>query len=959
MPAQLILLGLPQVKTDQDCQALRLNNSALLLIYLAVKGDWISRSELAFLFRPDVGEGAALKQVRLLLYRAKQLAWTYNLEIQRESVRFHISSDIQSFRKAVRQQNWAEACKQYKAPFLASYSSPNLPTYNAWLELERADLASSYKDALTRYSSALETQGSYEDAANVIAALMKLDPLDEDNLRNYLRTTYLAGHREKALELYDKFCRELALEYKALPLEVTQQLANDIRHHRNISPKGLSQQSISVPTKNNLPAQSTHFIGRKNELATLAQQLHDPMCRLLSIIGLGGIGKTRLAIALAEQQAANFKDGVCYVALENLTKAETLDRHLAQALNFTVGPNQTTKEQLEHYLKGKDLLLILDNFEHLLEAAPFVAELLNINPAIKIVVTSRQRLGLKSEWLYDLEGLSFPLEDGSLEQNNDAIILFLNSAKRVAPKLDFSQDDLKRIAGICRQLEGLPLAIELAANWTRVMPVAHISQELIRTLDLLETDAKDLPLRQQSMRRILDATWQNLHRASQHVLTKLSVFDSFSFAAAQTLTNTSYSLLLSLMNQSLLKTSQRERFSMHSLIKQYSREKLKSDPQKEHDAFADQFSFFCELLNKGLEKRKGEKGQQWLLQVQQDESNILNSLYWGIENAPEQAVKLSIDFASIWITTLIKFAIAVEALELVNPQLKRVSEDLQSQYYYYLALGQKRHLSKAHSLGKKALALAQKVAQLELQTGPFFLLGSIDLSRARYNEALQWFNSAIETCQKSGNSYDHAIIYFYKAQVFFAKGDYLKSLDIHEEGLQLSKSAGETVSFVDKLVSMALCYLYIGKLQKAKQFFADAEQRAKEIKYESKLNELTIHKGQVALAEGKPGLAQNYMVKGLQAYLELSIDKAYALYYCAKNLAEVWHQLGHSFHSSTLLAFAELYAETSGHVPYNSQNPSRLIEELKAHLGEAAFQKAWSQGRELSFDQVQKLIQIY
>ena len=505
---ELKLFGLPQLIEENDAKALRLNNPSLLLIYLAVKGTWVSRSELAFLFRPDEDEKTALKHIRLLLHRAKQLSWAFPLEVEQGRVRFAVQTDVADFKAAIAVQDWESAVEQYSQTFLGDYSAADLATYSAWIDLERSDLEQAFEDALKHHAQSLEETKAYDKAADVYSMLLKVDDLAEETVQALLKVLHLAGKRDKALKIYDDFAKRLLDEYDAEPIEVTTELARSIRAAT------FKHDSFEKPLYKHyaLPKQSTRFVGREDELKKLSKQLRQNECRLLTLIGLGGVGKTRLAIELAQLVQPSFRDGVCFVALAPLTTATILPT-IAQQLGISLSPTQDPLEQLCAYLAEKELLLILDNFEHVVEAASLCTRLLEGTAKLSILVSSRKRLSVSSEWLYDVDGLSY----GVNSQVGDGATLFLNSAKRVAPRFEPSEDDVLYINNICERVEGLPLAIELAASWVRILSVERIAKELEKGYELLKSTHSDLPERHRDLEAILETTWQKLSKKKDKV----------------------------------------------------------------------------------------------------------------------------------------------------------------------------------------------------------------------------------------------------------------------------------------------------------------------------------------------------------------------------------------------------------------------------------------------------------
>ena len=486
-----------------------------LLFYLAVKGDWVSRSELAFLYKPDETETEALTYLRLQLHRAQQFSWASTLEIEKNQVRWCIDSDVAAFNEAIKVQDWQEATNLYKNSFFAKHSFRDLPTYSAWIDLERDSLEQAYRLALSKQLERFEQQSHFEQAADLSAKLLALDELDETALQIHLRHLALAGQKDAALKRFASFSKLLSEDLDSEPLQETLELIEQVKQDHRIDLKTAKE------IKHNLPSQSTRFIGRKAELAELSKQLSQPECRLLSLIGLGGAGKSRLSLELARAQIYHFPDGVFFVALASLETEDEIVSSLAQMLGLQLHLKDAPLAQLLSYLKGKHILLVFDNFEHLLGHVSILNELLKVSDKLKLIVTSRESLKLNSEWLFDVSGLNYATDFAVTALNaetiakleaSEAVGLFVSAAKRVSPQLEPSPDDLLSIAQIAKQVEGLPLALELAASWVRIMPISRIAKELGQGYDLLKTDLSDIPERHRSLNQILDKTWATLSK---------------------------------------------------------------------------------------------------------------------------------------------------------------------------------------------------------------------------------------------------------------------------------------------------------------------------------------------------------------------------------------------------------------------------------------------------------------
>lgn len=335
-------------------------------------------------------------------------------------------------------------------------------------------------------------------------------------------------------------------------------------------------QTPSTPVRHNLPQQPTAFVGREAELSELTALLEKPTVRMVTILGPGGMGKTRLGLEVALSQLGRFEDGVYFVALAQVSDPSLIVAAIGEAIGFQFSAGDTPKNQLLSYLSDKHMLLVLDNFEHLIEGIEIISELLQTVPQLKVIVTSRERLNLQWEKVVRIEGMDFP-DWKSLREAAEysAVKLFLQSARRVEPAFELSLGNLAYLAQICRQVRGMPLGIVLAAAWVDSLSLSEISSEIERSFDFLETDVRDLPERQRSMRAVFDYSWNLLTDEERIALKGLAVFrDGFTREAAQYVADASLKTLNSLVNKSLVQRNPASgRYYIHELLRQFALDK--------------------------------------------------------------------------------------------------------------------------------------------------------------------------------------------------------------------------------------------------------------------------------------------------------------------------------------------------------------------------------------------------
>ena len=392
----------------------------------------------------------------------------------------------------------------------------------------------------------------------------------------------------------------------------------------------------------NLPNQSTSFVGRDQDLAEIASRLASPACRLLTILGPGGMGKTRLAIEAAAAQLPHFTDGVTYVALASVEASSSskvvspLLGAIADALRITFRKGGLPEQQLLDYLQRRDLLLVLDNFEHLLEGVELIGRLLEMAKDIKILVTSRVRLNLIEEWLWSLGGLSYSSETSPAPNinstNNPAAELFIKRAQQLKPTFDLTVE-LPAILRICKLVEGMPLGLELAAAWVRQMPCATIADEIASEIDFLETNLRNVHERHRSIRALFTYSWQQLTPVEQTVLKTLSVFrGSFDRQAAKAVASASLRNLTSLVDKSLLSVNETGQYDFHMLLQQFAAEMLADDPVLADTARSRHGHYYLTFLANQDSRIKGPHMVDAVKQIDQDLDNVRLALDWAAEH---------------------------------------------------------------------------------------------------------------------------------------------------------------------------------------------------------------------------------------------------------------------------------------------------------------------------------------
>lgn len=392
-----------------------------------------------------------------------------------------------------------------------------------------------------------------------------------------------------------------------------------------------------------LPNQNSPFIGRADEVAEILRLLNDPDCRLLTLIGVGGTGKTRLALEAVNQfydAQESLLDADCmdvyFVPLQPLQSPDLIVTAIADAMHFSFYAEQSAKTQLFNFMADKPALLVLDNYEHLLVSATLVSEILAAAPLVKLIVTSRERLHLVEEWTLEVGGLEYPHHPHDAHPrdypNFSAVQLFVQHARRARP--GFTPDtEWESIIRICALVEGMPLALELAASWVRALSCSEIAGEIERGLDILETPARNIPARHRNMRVVIDQSWVMLTEAEANVFQRLSIFrGGFTRASVEAVAGASLGTLSALVDKSWLHHNMIDRrYGLHELLRQYAAERLATSGEAE-DVRGAHAAYFAGFMRQRESDIKFQRQLAALNEIEADFDNVRAAWYWAAEH---------------------------------------------------------------------------------------------------------------------------------------------------------------------------------------------------------------------------------------------------------------------------------------------------------------------------------------
>lgn len=787
MSAQLKLLGLPRFITASGGLGLPHGKTSALLLYLAYQNDWVGRDTLLYLLWPDAAESPARKNLRQLLSSAKHLPYASGLEVEHDRLRWLVTSDVQGFKRAVQDGRWSRAAQLYGGPLLHDFTLPNAPDFDDWLEGERRELYTAWRGAVLAFADELEAAGRFVQAADLLMGLRKADPLDEASLRRLLCSLHHAGQPGRALEVYGAFEEFLQDELGGKPEEETRGLVHALQGSTPAEPAPAASQERRSPTspRHNLRAPLTPLIGREAEKAKLLELLAGPGCRLVTLTGPGGVGKSRLALAVAWEAVETFEHGVWCVSLASAGSPELLIPTIAEALGLPFYGEGTPRAQLLDFLRGRELLLILDNVEHLLAGTALVAEMLEAAPDLKVLATSRERLHLPGEWVVGVGGLTFPSSLGDADpQTHTAVELFRQSARRVGSEVTEHEGDLRLVSRITQLVEGLPLALELCAAWLRVLPLAEIAEGLAQGLELLEA-TDHVEGRHKSVHAAFEHSWRLLSGEERRVLGKLSVFrGSFTKDAASAVAGATLPLLSALVDKSLLRRQHGGHFDLHELVKQYAATKLAEAAvvvQEAHD-------HHCRYYTAFLHERE----------------------HWVVGGGERQAASLGeidevlgdVRAAWRWATTIKNVSALEDALEtlLFFLDTRALFEE-----------GEETFRAAACALGEEGTTFAK----LLIRRGWFnFRLGRPDACQDACEKGLA-------VLERLGSPPDGVALHTLGV-LYAAQGKLEQAQAVHERALALARAQGNQIQLAGVLNTLGVLCTQRGKIAEAERYYRES-----------------------------------------------------------------------------------------------------------------------------------------
>ena len=596
----------------------------------------------------------------------------------------------------------------------------------------------------------------------------------------------------------------------------------------------------------NLPSQLTPFIGRQDSVAAIDKMLSNPDIRLVTIMGPGGMGKTRLAIEAATGFQEEFGDGVYLIALGDLdtskfifdTADEFIVAAIASTLHLTFYANAAPRKQLLDFLADQQTLLVLDNFEHLLDGADLVNDMLEAAPDIKVLVTSRETLGLYGESVFYVDSMT------SRNADSEAVQLFLQSARRAGATIQSDAATLNQILEICKLIDGLPLAIELAASWVRALPLTTIIEELKQGLDILET-------RTGSVRHAFDKSWHLLTDEEKQAFASLGVFQGgFTHEAAEAVTGASWRMLSSLVDKSLMWRTDENRYAMHELLRQYALEKIPevADLTTLQSQHSDYFAGLADHW--GAELRGGDQ-INGLKVIETEFENIRRSWHTAIQHQNADALYRLLN---IWFYFEIRSRWH-EAHEIFETALKLWPPDdspalakllaVQATFTWRLGLW-----DESEALANRSIEIAMRLGDEAATVHPRLTLGNIASMRGDYAEGRRIYMENIAVARKYNDQFNQTLMLMNLGIVARMMGEFEEARDILQQLLTITIETNDPMGQVFTLSNLSKALQQLDQHDLAEEYLKQSIPLAREIEQQYILASATSELGQIAITRG-------------------------------------------------------------------------------------------------------------
>jgi predicted ATPase/DNA-binding SARP family transcriptional activator/predicted negative regulator of RcsB-dependent stress response len=878
----LKLLGTPEVIQDKQAVAgFHSIKVRALLYYVAAGARPQARTKLAGLLWGELSDVRANANLRKTLTNLRHLVGPY-LTISRDTVALNENNppwlDVREFETALQSGDptgLQTAVDLYRGDFLDGFYLRAAPEFETWLLAQRHRLREQLLAALQRLAEYEAGKGHVAAAIDHLQHLLALEPLREEIHRLLMHLLAQDDQRARALAQYEACAQILAAELGVEPGQKTTALFNQIRDG-TLTP-ALAATPAATALRHNLPAPTTSFVGREAELARLKTWLATGDNRLLTIVGPGGVGKTRLALQAAWTALDDLAGGAWYISLVSLEDTAGLAAVMASTLGISFFGKASLEAQVVRYLRRKELLLVLDNAEHLISQtlADFLMEILTQAPAVRIMATSRERLVMQAEQVLALPGLAYTDEEkAAAGLSYPAGQLFRQRAEGHGHPLPATPEVNRALQRLCQLVEGLPLALELAAAWVNTTSLNNMVAEIERGLDFLATDLRDLPLRQRSIQAVFETSWKMLEGDERRVMRQLACFrGGFSVDAAAVVASATPAQLQTLANKSLIRAQGNGRYDLHELIRQYAAGKLAQRPAEAEAVARRHGHYFADFLARREEAIQGTGYLQAKAEIQVDVDNVRKAWEWAVAAPSLEDIARSAETLHYYfLNTQGLFTEAAQRFQRAAAQIAAHATGAEA-----LLVG--RLLLKA-AINRRLLGQLEEAGHLAEESLSIFYrqefdddvarasstLGVIRLQQNEKEAALHLAETAVDQARDLDAPVTLCLCLNNLAYVLAHNGKHKTAIARAEESAALAQAIGYPHGELSAMNMLGVYYERTGDVDKAQAIFEELVARCRKTATQSRLAQAVNNLGSLYKKHGQPDKARPLLQEGVRLY---------------------------------------------------------------------------------------------
>ena len=966
----MILRCLGELRLDDGAFTRR--KPLLLLCYLALEGPQ-ERGRVARIFWPDGTDARNRLSVALSRIRADVPG---ALDADADTVATTVETDVQVWREAVARNDLDAAEAWLQGPFLDGFPYTGLGIeLEEWIHDTRESIARTWRLALVSAAERSAAQGDFGAAAQRAERAWRFAPeaVPEPELLARIHALLVAGGSPDAAELRDE-ASGFDLDLAATEHEARASL-------------------IAAAPPTHLPRRASSFVGREREIAELRRALGAGAHPLITLLGPGGIGKTRLALEVAEDQAAHrrYGGGVYFVGLESLQDPAEIAEAVLAALGGSPQPGEHAADAVMRTIGHRRVLLLLDNFDHLTEGALVVSDLLGACPNLAMLITSRTRLELLEESVFPLEGLDLgdlaAPERTEASSRSDAVTLFLERARRA--RMDFRADDAqtRSIEELCRLVGGAPLAIELAAVWVRRSSPTEILGDLRASFDALVTPARNASPRHRSLRASFEVSWALLEPAERAALQRVGAFrGGFDADAARRVADVSADMLERLRAHSLLERDAAGRYGMHPLIAEFVRETLEESPDVEELLRIAHARWIADVVRRAEPQMHAAGQRDATARLEREHANLVAALTWSTENDPDAALEIVGRLRLYWRYSG-RFA---EGLDLTDRALEAASNAPTAHRVRALAtvasmLYRLGRFRRARASASDAQREAERVSDPLVEGEAAQVLGNVAHDEGRIDEAEECFQTSLALAQEAEAPGLEVEALTGLGRVAAAKKDFERARAAFERCLAIGEERGAEATIATATFNLGAMARDLGRWDEAERHFDRCLASDTALGYRlgiaytlRELAGVSAERGDLAGARRRyqqalalsralddgVGIAASLVQLG---HVHLAGGDPDAAATCFRDAIGTWRSIGDESRVPRLLRHLAAALEASGRVadaarslgaehatiartggtPPDDEAAAReaLIGRLRQTMGERAFETCWQEGR--------------